>query len=216
MKSVIKRYTSAAIDVTYDVERCIHVAECVRGLPQVFNKAARPWVSPQNAPADEVAEVILRCPTGALHYQRKDGGTPESAPPRNRIVIAPNGPHYVRGAVIIKNTDGDILLEDTRIALCRCGKSDNKPVCDNAHITARFADPGQIADPPPGTAGAPGPLTVTPQRNGPLMLEGDFEILSADGQQLYRGSRTFLCRCGGSSRKPFCDGTHKRNGFTSE
>ena len=78
MANKIRRYTSADIDVTYDVKRCIHAAECVRGLPAVFDTKKRPWVQPDKANADTVAEVILRCPSGALHYERKDGGAAES------------------------------------------------------------------------------------------------------------------------------------------
>ena len=58
MTGKIHRYTSADIDVTYDAKRCIHAAECVRGLPAVFDTQKRPWVQPDNANADAVAEVV--------------------------------------------------------------------------------------------------------------------------------------------------------------
>jgi uncharacterized Fe-S cluster protein YjdI len=48
---------------------------------------------------------------------------------------------------------------------------------------------------------------------GPLLVRGGVRILGADGNVLYEGDRAALCRCGGSSNKPFCDGTHKTNGF---
>ena len=55
---------------------------------------------------------------------------------------------------------------------------------------------------------------ITPLDNGPLMVEGEVELVSSTGQPIpARGSKTFLCRCGGSTRKPFCDGTHSRIGF---
>ena len=56
-------------------------------------------------------------------------------------------------------------------------------------------------------------LQVRPLRNGPLLLRGDVRVLDDDGNLLYEGERAALCRCGGSSNKPFCDGTHKTNGF---
>ena len=49
--------------------------------------------------------------------------------------------------------------------------------------------------------------------NGPLLNTGGVRILDAEGNTLYEGERAALCRCGGSSNKPFCDGTHKKNGF---
>ena len=55
---------------------------------------------------------------------------------------------------------------------------------------------------------------ITPLDNGPYMVEGEIELVSSSGQPIPpRGSKTFLCRCGGSTKKPFCDGTHSRIGF---
>jgi CDGSH-type Zn-finger protein len=58
--------------------------------------------------------------------------------------------------------------------------------------------------------------TITPYRDGPLLVRGDFRLVDQDGQEIDPGRRTVaLCRCGKSSIKPFCDGTHKRSGFTA-
>ncbi|GAA1626848.1 CDGSH iron-sulfur domain-containing protein [Catellatospora bangladeshensis] len=56
--------------------------------------------------------------------------------------------------------------------------------------------------------------TVTPYEDGPLLLRGDFEIVTPDGEHIDAGRPTVaLCRCGRSRIKPFCDGTHKLIGF---
>lgn len=61
------------------------------------------------------------------------------------------------------------------------------------------------------------PVTVTAYPNGPLILRGDVEILDAEGRPIERTRRTVaLCRCGLSTIKPFCDGTHKPAGFRTE
>jgi CDGSH-type Zn-finger protein len=53
--------------------------------------------------------------------------------------------------------------------------------------------------------------------NGPFLVRGDVEILTADGAPIPRTRRTVaLCRCGKSTIKPFCDGTHKIIGFRTE
>lgn len=53
--------------------------------------------------------------------------------------------------------------------------------------------------------------------DGPLLVRGRPVILDADGTEISRGRGTVaLCRCGASAIKPFCDGTHKVNGFRSE
>src|SRR5437588_12731636 len=49
--------------------------------------------------------------------------------------------------------------------------------------------------------------------DGPLLVSGGVRILDAEGAVLFEGERAALCRCGGSANKPFCDGTHKANGF---
>ena len=67
-----KAYPGKRIVVTFDGEVCRHAAECVRGLPEVFDTKQRPWIQPDNAPADQVAEVVRRCPSGALQYRLVD------------------------------------------------------------------------------------------------------------------------------------------------
>ncbi len=71
-------------------------------------------------------------------------------------------------------------------------------------------------DVPDGEVGADPRATITPYRDGPLIVRGDFRLVDQDGQEIDPGRRTVaLCRCGRSSIKPFCDGTHKRSGFTA-
>ena len=62
----MKRYTAREIEVTYDPVRCLHAAECVRGLPSVFDTARRPWVQADGADPEALASVIGRCPRLAL------------------------------------------------------------------------------------------------------------------------------------------------------
>jgi hypothetical protein len=50
-------------------------------------------------------------------------------------------------------------------------------------------------------------------KGGPLELTGEFQITGTDGKKIDTGSPVYLCRCGGSGNKPFCDGTHNNNGF---
>ena len=63
----------------------------------------------------------------------------------------------------------------------------------------------------------PGPgASITPYRDGPLVVRGDFRLVDQDGAEIDPGRRTIaLCRCGKSGIKPFCYGTHKRSGFSA-
>lgn len=211
----VKEYWSDDIVVTYDAQRCIHVAECLRGLPTVFDTHERPWIQPANATADQVAEVVMRCPSGALHFQRKDGAPAEPVPATNTIRVRAKGPLHVRGDVELALPDGTVM-SDTRVTLCRCGASNNKPLCDNSHLAAGFGGGGALGENKARAVELPdggAQLKITPGANGPLRLLGDFELLSHNGAVVYKGNRASLCRCGGSANKPFCDGTHSQRGF---
>ncbi len=52
-------------------------------------------------------------------------------------------------------------------------------------------------------------------KNGPLEVTGKFTIKGIDGSAIDAPNPAYLCRCGGSENKPFCDGTHNRIGFNS-
>ncbi len=59
------------------------------------------------------------------------------------------------------------------------------------------------------------PVTITTNTDGPLRVVGQVTIADADGTVIKETSEAFLCRCGQSANKPFCDGTHKKVGWTS-
>ncbi|HLA64437.1 MAG TPA: CDGSH iron-sulfur domain-containing protein [Rhodothermales bacterium] len=212
-----KTYPGDGIQVRYGPRRCIHFAACVRGLPGVFDPDRRPWIVPAGADADAVARVVTRCPTGALHYERTDGGPGETTPAVNTVRVAMDGPLYVRGDVTVETPEGFVVLEDTRVALCRCGRSSRKPFCDNSHRSTDdsegFIDAGSLGTCTPKEAEGEGTaLRVELRPNGPLLFRGPITITGADGNQVTT-AKVSLCRCGASANKPFCDGSHRNVGF---
>lgn len=57
-------------------------------------------------------------------------------------------------------------------------------------------------------------VTITPRLDGPYRIEGPIKLVDADGNEFeVNEDVVFLCRCGNSSTKPFCDGTHRRIDF---
>ena len=56
-------------------------------------------------------------------------------------------------------------------------------------------------------------VTVTVCENGPYEVVGEVEILDANGELIRQTTKTFLCRCGHSAKKPYCDGSHKKFDF---
>ena len=126
-----KAYRAEGITVYFDSARCIHAAECVRGLPEVFEQGRRPWILADRARPEVIAEVVRQCPSGALHAELTDG---EAEVPNSLTVIHPlrDGPLLVRGDVMVVTPAGP--LRETRALLCRCGSSGNKPFCDGSHL----------------------------------------------------------------------------------
>ena len=136
-RGVERVYRNGQIAVYWDPTQCIHVGYCFQDLPEVFKPQSRPWVDVNQATPGEIAEVVMRCPSGALRFERLDGGPQEPVSEEATISPQPNGPLYVRGRVRIVQEDGSERVE-TRVALCRCGHSANKPFCDNTHLRAGF------------------------------------------------------------------------------
>jgi len=133
-----REYEGDGIVVRFDSLRCIHAAECVKGLGRVFNPRQRPWIDAGAASADEIAEVVARCPTGALQFERTDGGEREATPETTTVRIVADGPLYVTGRIEVVDQEGRPLSVEHRVALCRCGASENKPFCDNSHKRIEF------------------------------------------------------------------------------
>lgn len=212
-----RTYETEAIRVHWDSSRCIHTGICLRRLPSVFDVNARPWVDLAGADADAVAEAVPRCPTGALRYERTDGGEQEQ-PQRPTIVLpVEDGPLLMVGDLDVRAPDGELITHETRLTLCRCGMSRNQPFCDNSHLR-RHWESGPTHDPdadlPEPRGGALDDATkVVPLQDKSLELRGHLQIYHANGKPLAECGRAFLCRCGQSRNKPFCDGSHERAGF---
>lgn len=133
-----KVYANDAIEVHWEPRLCIHTRNCVSGLGAVFDPERRPWIDVDEADPDAIAATVVTCPTGALHFRRLDGAAQEEPGLETTVEPRPNGPLFVRGLVRVVDADGNLLREDTRVALCRCGGSQNKPFCDGAHRTIGF------------------------------------------------------------------------------
>jgi uncharacterized Fe-S cluster protein YjdI len=134
-----KTYASDAIAISFDPRLCIHAARCVHGAPEAFHPQERPWIQPGKASADKLAAVVATCPTGALAYERLDGGPPEQVPAQTTLELEKDGPIYVRGPAPLLDGAGERFENvSTRYALCRCGGSGNKPFCDGTHRTMGF------------------------------------------------------------------------------
>lgn len=98
----------------------------MRALPAVFNSKERPWIQPSQASVDAVADAIMRCPSGALHFISADVAEQPSLP--TTVEVRADGPVMLHGDFVLETPDGPI--HETRAALCGCQKTSNTPFCD--------------------------------------------------------------------------------------
>jgi CDGSH-type Zn-finger protein len=143
---------------------------------------------------------------------------------RPRIRLSRNGPYLVT-VDDLTNSKGERLQGWNGVALCRCGASNRKPFCDSSHIRIGFSDdrpqdsaPCAVVDhrgaAQPGSSDVNAP-SIRIARNGPYEVQG-FELDTDNWSEGASRERYFLCRCGGSKNKPFCDGTHRSIQFRDD
>lgn len=136
--------------------------------------------------------------------QRGSKRVPKRLNIANELLVTSGGPLKLTGNITLIHEDGS-LTHSNSLSLCRCGASKNKPLCDDQHLEVEFFDSGnvsQLSDWMP--VNRPQTVTVTCVKNGPLKFRGYLRIYNRRGQECITMSGS-LCRCGKSSKKPFCD-----------
>ena len=205
----------SARDVTieFDGARCIHSRGCVLNRPDVFVPNVKgAWIHPERASAAEVLEIAHNCPSGAIQCHAPDGSAMEHAPVVNLVHVRENGPLAFHAPLKVNGQ-----ADGFRATLCRCGHSANKPYCDGSHAAAKFEAAGEPATQDSAAlAQRDGELSISPQHNGPLHVSGNLELVSGTGRTLNRVTDVWLCRCGHSANKPYCDGSHAKVGFQAD
>lgn len=193
----------------FDGKKCIHSRGCVLKRPDVFvPNVEGEWIHPESADDGELQALAENCPSGAIRYESNTKALLK--PLVNTVHIRENGPYSLNADIQYADANAQ------RMTLCRCGASKNKPFCDGSHATENFTATGEPATiESEALDSRNGPLKLEPTTNGPLHLSGNLEICAGTGRTVNRVTETYLCRCGHSSNKPFCDGTHAKIGFKS-
>lgn len=205
--------------IHFDASKCIHSRNCVLSHPDVFvPNVEGAWIHPDAQPVDVLMHLGKSCPSGAIrvvrHTAQSDRHISSDTPPLvNTVRVRENGPLAFEAELQLRGTPQTAA----RATLCRCGQSRNKPYCDGAHATANFTATGEPAS---ATFEAlpvrNGPLDLQPIPNGPLRVVGNLEVVSGTGRTCNKVNETYLCRCGQSSNKPYCDGSHQSIGFVAD
>ena len=147
-KDNVKEYTNGEITVFWKADMCIHSANCLMGMPRVFNSKRKPWINLAGADSKEIMKTVDTCPSRALTYLksttftiRKPRKKKKAAPKFAKVQILKDGPALVTGNFIIRDSKKKkIRVESSVAALCRCGGSRRKPFCDGSHLSLGFKD----------------------------------------------------------------------------
>lgn len=147
-KEIVKEYSNGEVTVFWRSELCIHSANCLIGLPDVFNTRKRPWINVHASNSKEIMKIIDTCPSRALTYLKSTKFV--TSKPRKsvkvkskfaRVQILKDGPALVTGNFILRDAKKKkIRIENEVAALCRCGASKKKPFCDGTHQSIGFKD----------------------------------------------------------------------------
>jgi uncharacterized Fe-S cluster protein YjdI len=140
MSKETHKYTNDDVTVVWKPKACIHSTICWKGLIEVFNPKARPWIKMDGATTEQIIEQVRKCPSGALSYYMNNevpadepGKVVAEAANVLKIQVTPNGPYIINTECLIVHGDGREETKTGKVALCRCGASGNKPYCDGSH-----------------------------------------------------------------------------------
>lgn len=122
----------------------------------------------------------------------------------NEALITNAGPLKLSGNLTLIEEDLTVSHHN-ELTLCRCGSSNHRPYCDDRHLDIEFFNNGSMQ------AASEVPVVHRPQRvtlrcikDGPLQFKGYLRLYNRKGQEFTALSGN-LCRCGDSTKKPFCD-----------
>ena len=137
-KEITKKYKNDDITVMWKPKLCIHAAECVKRLPEVYNPKSKPWIKIENASTDALKSQIDKCPSGALSFYMNNENNKEIMGAQIKVNAMENGPLLVDGSIEVTKPDGTVEIKEKTTAFCRCGASVNKPYCDGQHRKINF------------------------------------------------------------------------------
>jgi CDGSH-type Zn-finger protein len=144
--------------------------------------------------------------------RQKSHGAPRLLDVPNESLVTNGGPLQITGNITLVHEDGSVQYAN-HLTLCRCGSSGSKPNCDGRHLEREFLNSGKMTQASEIAASQrPSKVTISCIKDGPITFRGRLRLHNQFGQECVK-LRGSLCRCGQSTCKPFCDGSHTRVGF---
>lgn len=139
----IDTYIGKKITIHDDRGICSHAGYCTDELPEVFRMRDEPWIDADAQTVEKIIETIRKCPSGALSYEI-DGVLYDKYHEGAQVLMSEDGPYRISGS--IEMDDDDTPTSTEHYALCRCGKSKNKPYCNGQHWYVKFQDDGLVKE----------------------------------------------------------------------
>ncbi|MDA3892322.1 MAG: (4Fe-4S)-binding protein [Salinivirgaceae bacterium] len=140
-----RSYSNDEITVHWKPRECVHAGTCFRELRKVFDPSRRPWIDLSEGETAAIIDIVDRCPTDALTYDRIENGNIEASnTPKPSVAetvnfsIMRNGPILAEGKFTIIKEDGSEQNVKSITSFCRCGLSKNPPFCDGKHNKEGF------------------------------------------------------------------------------
>lgn len=124
------------ITVSDDRSICTHAGFCGNRVSNVWKMVSD--IDDDTVVRAQVMAMVEKCPSGALSYRVEGSDEPLEQELAPGIAVVPDGPLWVHGGVSVDRADGTRLEHRTRVTLCRCGQSSNKPYCDGTHSDIGF------------------------------------------------------------------------------
>jgi CDGSH-type Zn-finger protein len=134
-------YAATGIVVYDDRSICEHAGFCGNRVSNIWKMAKDGSLDDSVVRAQAIA-MIEHCPSGALTFALADGGAAVEPELRTQVSVIDDGPLFVSGGVQVELPGGEPLEVRNRMTLCRCGQSQNKPLCDGTHKEVGFSDRG--------------------------------------------------------------------------
>jgi CDGSH-type Zn-finger protein len=130
-------FAGTRITMSDDESLCADAGFCGNRIAKVWDMIERTGDSQIRF---QLMQMVERCPSGRLVYALQTGEVIEPDLPQ-QIAVITDGPYWVTGGIPIELSDGRLLEVRNRVTLCRCGHSQNKPLCDSTHAAIGFRDP---------------------------------------------------------------------------
>lgn len=137
---------------------CQHSGLCTDRIATVFHLGKEPFITPSGGRMDEIIRAVRNCPSGALSYAIDGIEARNQVDHHNtreqKIEVTKDGPYRITGDIKLVDENGEDVKKNEgssyeHYALCRCGKSQNKPFCSGMHWYVGFNDPIEKDDAQP-------------------------------------------------------------------